>query len=142
MKGSKLFVPILFAVVVLAAAYQVACGGSSLSNPSPTAPTPPGGGGANVTISIVGMQGAQSFSPNPATVAQGQTVAFRNNDSTTHHIVQDAGAFDTGNLAPGATSAAITINTMSALPFHCSIHPTMVGTINGAVSGAPGGPGY
>lgn len=130
----------LAAVLGALALLASACGGSS----AVSAPTPvtPGGGTANVTISIVGMNGSQSFSPNPASVPAGQTVAFRNNDSTTHHIVQDQGAFDTGNLAPGATSAAITISNSSALPYHCSIHPSMVGTINGSAAGPTGGPGY
>ncbi len=128
------------AVVALASLYALACSSSS----SPTMPSVTGGGGggsAAVTISIVGMNGSQSFSPNPASVPVGQTVRWVNNDpsSTTHHIVQDGGAFDTGDLAPGASSAAITINTASALPYHCSIHPSMVGAING--SSSPGGGG-
>ena len=56
--------------------------------------------------------------------------------------MQDQGAFDTGNLAPGATSAPITISSASAMPYHCSIHPSMVGVINGTSAGSPGGPGY
>jgi plastocyanin len=127
----------VFAVSV-ALLYQIGCGSS------PAAPVnPPGGGGgsAAVTITIVGMNGGLSFSPNPASVAIGGTVAFRNADSTTHHIVQDGGAFDTGDLAPGATSAAITISSGSPFPYHCTIHPSMVGSINGSSSG-PGGPGY
>ena len=86
------------------------------------------------------MNGAQSFSPNPATVGRGETVAWRNADSITHRVVQDAGGFDTGNLAPGATSAPIAVGTGS-ISYHCSIHPTMVGGLNGS-SGNDPGPGY
>ncbi len=120
--------------------FQAACGSSS----SPTAPSGGGGGGggsASVTITIVGMNGSQSFSPNPATVPSGQTVAWRNADSTTHHIVQDGGGFDTGNLAPGATSAAFAVGS-GTITYHCSIHPSMVGSINGSSGTNPGGPGY
>ncbi len=134
----------LFALLAVVAAliYQVGCGSSS----SPAAPTPPiggGGGGGAVTITILGINGSQSFSPNPATVAAGQAVMWRNADTTTHHIVQDTGGFDTGNIPPGATSAPITINNTNAISYHCSIHPSMVGGINGS-SGNPGGggPGY
>ncbi len=88
------------------------------------------------------MLGSQSFAPNPATVSPGQTVAFRNNDSTTHRIVGDSGGFDTGNLAPGATSSPIAISSTAAVPYHCAIHPSMVGTINGSTSNPPSGPGY
>jgi plastocyanin len=127
--------------IVAAATLSAACG-SSYTPTSPSVPGSGGGGGgssANVTISIVGMNGGQSFSPDPATVAVGQTVAWVNNDSTTHRIVQDGGAFDTGNLIPGATSAPITITTANAMPYHCSIHPTMVGGINTSSSGGGGG---
>ncbi len=131
-------------IVCVALLYQVGCGSSSSS---PAAPTPPvgggGGGGGAVTITIVGMLGNQSFSPNPATVSAGQTVVWRNADSTTHHIVQDGGGFDTGNIPPGATSGPVTINTTSPISYHCSIHPSMVGGINGSSGNpGPGGPGY
>lgn len=133
------------AVVALAGLYLLACGSNSSSPTMPTPTTGGGGGGsAAVTISIIGMNGAQSFSPNPASVATGQTVRWVNNDPVnTHHIVQDAGAFDTGNLPPGASSSPITINSTASMPYHCSIHPSMVGTINGAAgSGGGGGGGY
>ncbi len=140
MKLRTLVSAALFGFVALVTLLQVACGSSN--SMTPTSPGGGGGGGgANVTIAIVGSSGSQSFSPNPATVPMGQTVAFKNNDVTTHHIVQDSGAFDTGALAPGAMSAPITISTSGALPFHCTIHPSMVGTINGSTA-APGGPGY
>jgi plastocyanin len=129
-----------FTVVTLL--YQAGCGSSS-----PTAPGGGGGGGgtgtggtASVIITIVGQNGNQSFSPNPATVDSGQTVAWRNADSTVHHVVEDSGAFDTGDIAPGATSAPITVGS-GALSYHCSIHPTMVGGLNGSSGNAPTGPG-
>jgi len=127
--------------VCLALFYQVGCGGGN--NAAPTAPSGGGGGGsASVVITILGMDGNQSFTPNPATVAAGQTVAWRNGDSTTHHIVQDGGGFDTGDIAPGATSSAVAAPA-GAVSFHCSIHPTMVGGFNGSSGNTgPGSPGY
>jgi plastocyanin len=128
----------LFAVCV-ALVYQVGCG---KSNATPTAPSGGGGGGsAAVIITIVGMNGNQSFTPNPATVPAGQTVAWKNADSTTHHIVQDGGGFDAGNVAPGATSIAVTAPAGS-VSYHCSIHPSMVGGFNGSSGNGPGSPGY
>jgi len=113
---------------LLLLALVVACNSSS----TPTSPTPGGGGGggtANVTITINGMNGNQSFSPNPGSVPAGQTVAWRNADSITHTATADNGAFDTGSIAPGATSAPITMGTAGSLSYHCRIHPTMVGTL-------------
>ena len=119
--------------------YQVACGNSSPA--APTMPPPSGGGGASTTISIVANNGSQSFSPNPASVPPGQTVAWRNGDSTTHHIVADNGSFDAGTTVPGATGATVTVGN-GTITYHCAIHPSMIGTINGSQGNGPSGPGY
>ena len=111
---------VLFVVLVFVCA---ACG----SSPAPS-PTP--GPAANVTVSIVGSAGSQSFSPNPVPVPAGQTVAFRNSNNTVHHIVANDGSWDTGNLNAGSTSAAIAVPSAVSKPFHCTIHPTMTGSIN------------
>ena len=139
---------------ILSVILQVGCGGGSGYGSTPTAPSSGGtsGGGsgaaANTTISIVGNAGSQAFSPNPITVAVNQRVVFRNDDSRTHRIVADAGGFDSGSVAPGASSAPLTITSSSPMPFHCTIHPSMVGAINtpsssGGGSGDPEpSPGY
>ena len=111
----------------------VGCGGGG-SGPPPAGPSPPPAS-ASATVSIVGERGAQSFNPNPATVAQGRTVAWRNTDSVVHRIVSNDGVLDTGDLAPGATSAALTLTT-DGTNYHCSLHPTMVGAVSGS-GGAP-----
>jgi plastocyanin len=104
--------------------------------PTPT-PTPPPGG--TVTINVVGINGAQSFSPNPATLPAGQTVVWHNIDSITHRVVLNDGSFDTGNLNPGASSQPMTINIPSGGdPYHCSIHPVMVGTLVAPASATAG----
>jgi aldose sugar dehydrogenase len=104
-----------------------ACGGDSYGNSSPTSPgstAPPDGA---ITINVVGINGNQSFSPNPATVPAGQTVVWHNIDTTTHRVVLNDGKLDTGNLAPGAFSQPMTL--VAPGPYHCSIHPEMVGTL-------------
>jgi plastocyanin len=120
------------------------CGSSTGTFTSSTGPTGPSASG-DVTISIVssnglGNLGANSFSPNPASVTQGMTVVWHNNDSTTHHIVLDSGSLDTGTIAPGASSTAMTLNVAGAT-YHCTIHPTMVGSINMPTT-APPSSGY
>ena len=81
------------------------------------------------------VNGAQSFSPNPASVG-GQEVVFKNTDSIVHRVVLNDGSVDTGNLAPGASSAVFTMPA-SGTNYHCSLHPTMVGAVNPAAGGAP-----
>jgi plastocyanin len=83
--------------------------------------------GTAVTINVVAINGGQSYSPNPASVPAGQLVVWHNIDKETHRVVLDDRSVDTGNLAPGASSAPMPIGT--AGPYHCTIHPEMVGTI-------------
>ena len=120
--------------LLLVAVTLAGCGGSSFNSPTSPSPTPtPGptpGGTADLTITIIGMDGDQSYSPAPATVAVGQTVAFFNADSIVHTATADNGAFNTGNIAPGATSAPITMSAAGSYNYHCAIHPTMTGTLN------------
>ena len=128
---------------ILIALASCSCGGNSsgssgMSGPSSTNAT-------TITIqSSNGLSnlGAQSFSPNPATASQGSQLVWRNADTTMHHIVLDDGSLDTGDIGPGTSSPAKTLNTAAA-QYHCTIHPTMVGSINTATSSSPSmGSGY
>lgn len=120
---------IAFAGAVAAALLAVACGGGYGSPSSPTTP-PAGGGGTNtITITITGQGGKLAFTPNPATVAAGQVVVFKNNDVVAHHVMLDDGTAQTPDIAPGATSAAVAIGNNKS--YHCTIHPGMVGGFNG-----------
>jgi plastocyanin len=97
-----------------------ACGGSSPTTPSTS----------SSTISIVGQSGTQAFNPNPAPFG-GQQVVFKNSDATTHHIVLNDGSFDSGDLAPGASSRGFVLPS-SGTNYHCTIHPGMIGSVNAA----------
>ncbi len=105
--------------------------GSSDTFTAPTAPT-----SNTTTISIVGQRGLQSFSPNAAS-AGGRMVVWRNDDRDTHRIVANDGSFDTGDIAPGATSTMVQMP-QGGLHYHCSIHSTtMFGAIGGGGGEAP-----
>ena len=120
----------LVAASIVAALASWHCGGSG------GGPTGGGNPPANATtITILGDRGANSFSPNPSSVGQGNMLAWRNTDSVVHHIVMNDGSLDSGDIAPGAFSPALRLATDGA-NFHCTIHPTMVGSINKA-SGEP-----
>src|SRR5713226_2005583 len=126
MRSSVLFGSVLAIAGALA---MSSCGGGSSSgvSPSPSTPTP---GGANIVVNIASSAGASAYNPNPVQAAIGQTVAFKNSDTATHHIMMDDGSMDFGDLASGATSRMITVSPTSG-KFHCTIHPSMVGAING-----------
>jgi len=88
----------------------------------------------------MGQRNDQSFSPNPVAIQQGTLVVWHNGDSTVHHIVMNDGSFDSGDIGPGATSAAMKLSSTGG-QYHCTIHPTtMFGSINAATTADPGNP--
>jgi len=117
---------VLTAAAIAVCVISPSCGGGSSS---PTSPTP-----SALTITITRQNGAQSFSPNPAS-AGGQMVVFRNIDSIVHRVQLNDGSLDTGNLAPGATSVPV-LMPASGTNYHCTVHPDMIGAVSGA-SGDP-----
>jgi plastocyanin len=92
-----------------------------------------------VTINVVAVNGAQSFSPNPASLPVGQMVVWHNVDSITHHVVLNDRSVDTGDLQPGASSPPMAIAAAGGQS-HCSIHPVMVGSLNQDTANMPAAP--
>lgn len=124
--------------LVILGAVAMACGGSGgYGNSTPVSPTPPAGSASNVvTINIMGVNGKQSFSPNPADVPAGSTAVFVNRDIVTHRVVLDDLSIDTGNIAPGASSQTLQLGGVNKA-YHCSIHTSMVGSLNAAATPDP-----
>jgi plastocyanin len=89
---------------------------------------------ANVPVSISGF----AFAPATKTISVGDTVTWTNNEtSVPHTATSDSGvtpAFDTGTISAG-TSASVTFMQAGTFAYHCSIHPSMHGTI--VVEAAP-----
>ena len=88
---------------------------------SPTAST-----SASTTTMIQAINFA--FQPKTLTVKQGTPVTFQNSDTATHTFTSDSGAFDSGRVPPGQTFS-FTFAKVGSFPFHCTIHPSMTGTI-------------
>jgi len=100
------------------------------TDPAPAPPTP-----MQVIIAIVSSFGSGAYTPNPIQANVGDSIVWTNNDSVTHHIVLDDGT-DLGIVAPGQSSAPVALATPTAT-FHCSIHPSMIGSINGPIPPPP-----
>ena len=111
------------------------CGGGGASS-SPAGPSP-GPAPQTVTVTIVASSGNQSYKPNPVAAKSGDTVLFKNNDTNMHHIVMDDGSFDLGEVTPGSTSKGLTLKTANPATFHCTIHSSMVGSLNGQSAPEP-----
>ena len=92
-------------------------------------------GGNPTTADITVTTGASSktttaFSPNPFEMplaTNGGRVVWVNADGVDHDIESDTPLFDF-DLSPGATNSH-TFTAAGTYPYHCSIHPNMVGTI-------------
>jgi plastocyanin len=127
-------------MLVLAALAMWSCsgGGSNPSAPSPPSnqPAPPPGA-QTVTVNIVASAGNQAFNPNPVAAQAGSTLVFRNSDALMHRIVLDDGSADFGDVAPGASSRGFTVTHTNPVRFHCTNHPSMVGSINGSSAPEP-----
>jgi plastocyanin len=73
-----------------------------------------------------------AYSPNPASVTDRSTVTWNNIDSTPHTATADDGSFDTGIINGGSSGSAVIISASSGatvIPYHCSVHPEMRGTL-------------
>jgi plastocyanin len=104
----------------------MAAGCSSSPGPATPATTPASPGGGN-TITIKNF----AFNPSSLTVKTGTVVTWVNNDGVTHTIVSDTGSpvpFSSDSLSPGA-SYTVTFTQAGTYTYHCSIHPSMKGTI-------------
>jgi len=114
---------VILAATTLLALSALSCGGGKKNPVNP-------GGGADVTINIVGNSGSNSYNPDPDTVGVGQTVSWHNSDATGHTATSTStNAFGTGVLAPGQTSVKVAMNTPGTINYHCTIHAGMVGTL-------------
>jgi plastocyanin len=123
---------IVLLTLLLVAGCLAACSSNNSPSPMPspspvTSPTPSSG----MTVSIV--RGAATltttaYSPNPLSIPVGTTLTWTNNDTTAHTTTADAGLWSSGVLQPGA-QFSFTFSSPGTFPYHCSIHPNMVGTI-------------
>jgi plastocyanin len=102
---------------------------------------------ASAAVQPVSIQGrvtptnAKAYSPDPVQIQQGDSITWKNNDTTTPALAHTAtgAAFDTGQLSPGDTSKAIKFETAGTFPYRCSNHAEMTGsvTVNPAPSPPP-----
>jgi len=120
----------VFPVAVLL--FVAACGSSSSTPTTPTpSPTPnPSPTSGNLVTIPSGAQtlGNAAYKPNPIMVSAGATVTWTNDDGVTHTVTSDSGAFNSNGLASGGTFQ-FTFPTAGTFPYHCTIHPGMVGTV-------------
>ena len=95
--------------------------------------------GLTIPVSIVqdaALKFDQAFQPNLVNVNVGGAIRWTNDDSQIHTVVSGTGpsdpnqgeVFSSGLIAPGATFTQ-TFGQSGIIPYYCSLHPQMVGTI-------------
>src|SRR5437016_3304386 len=86
------------------------------------------GGGSVSTAQMVNIQ-SMAFTPATVTVAVGTMITWTNNDAVTHTVTSNDGtSFNSGNISSGGTYS-LTLTQTGSYPYHCSIHPSMTGTV-------------
>lgn len=123
--------PLLFLVPLVVA--LASCGGGGGGSSGTATPGASSTQAAAAKPSGAGEQGVSirnfRFLPGTITVKAGARITISNRDSPTHTVTSDDGSsFDTGDINPGS-STTITVDRTGRIPYHCSIHPFMHGTI-------------
>ena len=113
-----------FALIASALAFAVACGSSSST---PTTPTPQGATAVSIVTNARTLT-TTAYAPNPVTISAGTMVTWTNNDTIAHNTTSDTGVFSSGSMAAGA-QYSYTFANKGTFPYHCTIHPGMVGTV-------------
>lgn len=89
----------------------------------------------NVITSINIAQGSaaeqvkQFYDPNPAEISDGSKINWINKDITLHTATASDGSFDTGLIPAGSSGSAI-VKGKGNIPYACTLHPWMKGTLN------------
>lgn len=117
----------LTAILLLLAMGAWACGGSSPSGGATTTGgviTTSGQAGAQVMIKdFAFVTVAETF-----TIKVGESVTWTNEDSVNHTVAGDNGEFESGSLGNGQ-SFTFTFPTAGTFTYHCTVHPSMKGTV-------------
>ncbi|HEU5446672.1 MAG TPA: cupredoxin domain-containing protein [Nitrososphaeraceae archaeon] len=103
------------------------------------APAPAGPPGTPLTI-LEGssVQGSPDFDPDTLTVKKGDKITVTNKDTLPHTVTSGTGPtdpnsakqFDTSIIEPGATADIETTNINPGdYPYHCTVHPYMMGKL-------------
>lgn len=92
--------------------------------------------GLLLVVPSAGAQGTQQtvsirdflFEPSQLRVEPGTTVTWTNEGNEPHTVTADNGLFDSGVLEPG-DSYSVQFDGAGTVAYHCTLHPSMTGSI-------------
>jgi len=80
-----------------------------------------------VSVQTIDMT-SYTFIPDKVTIKVGDTITWINDDSVGHKIQSDTGLFSSPTMIRGEKYER-TFLVAGSYPYHCAIHPSMVGTV-------------
>lgn len=110
---------VVLAALLLTFGLLAGCGGATTSGSSATSAA---GNAAQVIMTN------RNYDPQQVTIKVGDTVTWVNQDAPKHDVVADNGEFKSDLFDKGGTFS-FTFTKAGTYPYHCSIHPGMVGTV-------------
>jgi plastocyanin len=71
----------------------------------------------------------RTWTPSTVTAKVGDVITWTNADTVPHAVALDDGSCAMSNTIAGGASKSLSFSVAGSFPFHCSVHPTMKGTI-------------
>ena len=131
--------PIARGIAALATAIALAAcsGGGTTTTQAPaggtqapagtTAASAPCTDSTGTTVVAVGVANMEWQQPINAKV--GDVITWTNGDTVPHKVALDDGSCAMSDNIPGGGSKSLVFSVAGTFPFHCSVHPSMRGTI-------------
>ncbi|MFB5622104.1 MAG: PQQ-dependent sugar dehydrogenase, partial [Candidatus Nitrosomaritimum yanchengensis] len=89
----------------------------------------------SIPVVIIGIDGDDSYSPNPVEIETGQTITWYNGDTISHTVTSgedgdpaEGALFDSDAIIPNQYFS-LTFNEEGEFPYYCIYHPSMVGEV-------------
>lgn len=125
----RIALTVSIAVVAVSLVILAGCGGSSGTSMTSTTSSAAGSGQTSEPVKSATVDISNfAFNPDSVTIVTGGKVIWKNSDSVDHTVTSDDGAFDSGQLATGATFSR-TFDKAGTFTYHCTNHPTMTATV-------------
>lgn len=116
--------PIARSIATLVTAVALAaCSGGGTATTAGTAVCADSTGATTVNAAV------GDFTWGPVSAKVGDVITWTNADSIPHRVALDDGTCQMSGNIPGGGMASLVFSVAGTYPFHCTIHPTMKGTV-------------